>query len=106
MRTHTRAHRKWDPDQVEIKDEEQDRDRVGHSVISRYKRPPSVRSVPIPDSAAAFAADIQTVMSVLRVIKSSEIAEFARDIRSSRNNEEKLFVLVKHHHLLVKLESI
>ncbi|GBP89455.1 Probable RNA-directed DNA polymerase from transposon BS [Eumeta japonica] len=64
------------------------------------RRPPSVRSVPIPDSAAAFAADIQTVMSVLRVIKSSEISEFARDIRCCRNNEEKLFVLVKHHHLL------
>ncbi|GBP67561.1 Nucleic-acid-binding protein from transposon X-element [Eumeta japonica] len=52
------------------------------------RRPPSVHSGPIPDSAAAFAADIQTVMSVLRVIKSSEISEFARDIRCCRNNEE------------------
>ncbi|GBP34187.1 hypothetical protein EVAR_30743_1 [Eumeta japonica] len=55
---------------------------------------------------SAFADDIQTVMSVLNTIKSAEISEFARDLRSCRNGQEKLYVLVKYHHLVVRLESI
>ncbi|GBP14715.1 hypothetical protein EVAR_9620_1 [Eumeta japonica] len=35
----------------------------------------------IPDTAASFTADIQTMMSVLCLIKSSELSEFARDLR-------------------------
>ncbi|GBP46905.1 hypothetical protein EVAR_37809_1 [Eumeta japonica] len=50
--------------------------------------------------------DIQTVMSILRAVKSSEISEFARDLRECSNVEEKLMVLVRYHHLMVKLESI
>ncbi|GBP40816.1 Probable RNA-directed DNA polymerase from transposon BS [Eumeta japonica] len=39
-------------------------------------------------------------MSVLRAVKSSEISEFARDIRACRSSEEKLLVLVNYHHLM------
>ncbi|GBP24882.1 hypothetical protein EVAR_14216_1 [Eumeta japonica] len=39
-------------------------------------------------------------MSVLRTVKSSEISEFARDIKACKNNEDKLFVLVKYYHLM------
>ncbi|GBP39233.1 hypothetical protein EVAR_22637_1 [Eumeta japonica] len=63
-----------------------------------------------PASATAgttsFGDDIQTVMSILRAVKSSEISEFARDFRACSNVEEKLMVLVRYHHLMVKLESI
>ncbi|GBP73428.1 hypothetical protein EVAR_56903_1 [Eumeta japonica] len=58
------------------------------------------------NEANAFAEDIQTVMSVLNTVKSSEISEFARDLRSCKNGQEKLYVLVKYHHLVVRLESI
>ncbi|GBP78990.1 hypothetical protein EVAR_58133_1 [Eumeta japonica] len=37
---------------------------------------------------STFADDIQTVMSVLNTIKSSEISEFARGFRSCRNGQE------------------
>ncbi|GBP04320.1 Nucleic-acid-binding protein from transposon X-element [Eumeta japonica] len=66
--------------------------------------------VSLPASATAgtssFGDDIQTVMSILRAVKSSEISEFARDFRACSNVEEKLMVLVRYHHLMVKLESI
>ncbi|GBP08290.1 Nucleic-acid-binding protein from transposon X-element [Eumeta japonica] len=73
----------------------------------------AVRREPLvspPASATAdtlsFGDDIETVMSILRAVKSSEISEFARDFRACSNVEEKLMVLVKYHHLMVKLESI
>ncbi|GBP82925.1 Nucleic-acid-binding protein from transposon X-element [Eumeta japonica] len=50
--------------------------------------------------------DIQTVMAVLRAVSSSEIAEFAGQLRACRNVEEKLLVLVRYHDLMVRLESI
>ncbi|GBP79850.1 hypothetical protein EVAR_89289_1 [Eumeta japonica] len=66
--------------------------------------------VSLPASATAgtssFGDDIQTVMSILRAVKSSEISEFTRDFRACSNVEEKLMVLVRYHHLMVKLESI
>ncbi|GBP24398.1 hypothetical protein EVAR_19273_1 [Eumeta japonica] len=66
--------------------------------------------VSLPASATAgttsFGDDIQTMMSILRAVKSSEISEFARDFRACSNVEEKLMVLVRYHHLMVKLESI
>ncbi|GBO98767.1 hypothetical protein EVAR_101278_1 [Eumeta japonica] len=43
---------------------------------------------------------------ILLAVKSSEISEFARDFRACSNVEEKLMVLVRYHHLMVKLESI
>ncbi|GBP66407.1 hypothetical protein EVAR_88741_1 [Eumeta japonica] len=50
--------------------------------------------VSLPASATAgttsFGDDIQTVMSILRAVKSSEISEFARDFRACSNVEEKL----------------
>ncbi|GBP67598.1 Probable RNA-directed DNA polymerase from transposon X-element [Eumeta japonica] len=42
-------------------------------------------------------------MSVLRAVKSSEISEFARDIRACRSSEEKLLVLVNYHHLMIEI---
>ncbi|GBP39345.1 hypothetical protein EVAR_24326_1 [Eumeta japonica] len=66
--------------------------------------------VSLPASATAgttsFGDNIQTVMSILRAVKSSEISEFARDFRACSNVEEKLMVLVRYHHLMVTLESI
>ncbi|GBP72336.1 Nucleic-acid-binding protein from transposon X-element [Eumeta japonica] len=66
--------------------------------------------VSLPASATAgtssFGDDIQTVMSILHAVKSSEISEFARDFRACSNVEEKLMVLVRYHYLMVKLESI
>ncbi|GBP24118.1 Probable RNA-directed DNA polymerase from transposon BS [Eumeta japonica] len=53
---------------------------------------------------STFADDIQTVMSVLNTIKSSEISEFARDLRSCRNGQEKLYILVKYHHLVLRTD--
>ncbi|GBP95472.1 Nucleic-acid-binding protein from transposon X-element [Eumeta japonica] len=44
---------------------------------------------------SSFGDDIQTVMSVLRAVSSSEIAEFASQLRACRNVEEKLLVLVR-----------
>ncbi|GBP98329.1 Nucleic-acid-binding protein from transposon X-element [Eumeta japonica] len=58
-----------------------------------------------PTSATAgtssFGEDVQTVMAVLRAVSSSEISEFARDIRACRSVDEKLLVLVRYHHLMV-----
>ncbi|GBP69707.1 hypothetical protein EVAR_79940_1 [Eumeta japonica] len=66
--------------------------------------------VSLPASATAgtssFGDDIQAVMSILRAVKSSEISEFARDFQACSNVEEKLMVLDRYHHLMVKLESI
>ncbi|GBP37863.1 Nucleic-acid-binding protein from transposon X-element [Eumeta japonica] len=88
---------------------------------TRTAQPPSATSrplreaqrsppVPPPVSATAgsssFGDDIQTVMAVLRAVSSSEIAEFASQLRACRNVEEKLLVLVRYHHLMVRLESI
>ncbi|GBP11677.1 hypothetical protein EVAR_77797_1 [Eumeta japonica] len=68
------------------------------------------RELPVSPPASAgtssFGDDIQTVMSILHAVKSSEILEFARDFRTCSNVEEKLMVLVRYHHLMVKLESI
>ncbi|GBP60465.1 hypothetical protein EVAR_37501_1 [Eumeta japonica] len=70
------------------------------------------RAPPAPSPATAsagpssFGDDIQTVMAVLRAVSSSEIAEFASQLRACRNVEEKLLVLVRYHHLTVRLESI
>ncbi|GBP67609.1 Nucleic-acid-binding protein from transposon X-element [Eumeta japonica] len=70
------------------------------------------RSPPVPPPASAtagsssFGDDIQTVMAVLRAVSSSEIAEFASQLRACRNVEGKLLVLVRYHHLMVRLESI
>ncbi|GBP11721.1 Nucleic-acid-binding protein from transposon X-element [Eumeta japonica] len=70
------------------------------------------RELPVSPPASATAGtsslgdDIQTVMSILHAVKSSEILEFARDFRTCSNVEEKLMVLVRYHHLMVKLESI
>ncbi|GBP29611.1 hypothetical protein EVAR_79160_1 [Eumeta japonica] len=65
---------------------------------------------PLPATATAgassFGNDIQTVMAVLRAVSSSEIAEFAGQLRACRNVEEKLLVLVRYHDLMVRLESI
>ncbi|GBP77118.1 Nucleic-acid-binding protein from transposon X-element [Eumeta japonica] len=65
---------------------------------------------PPPASAIAgsssFGEDIQTVMAVLRAVSSLEISEFAAQLRACRNTEEKLLVLVRYHHLMVRLESI
>ncbi|GBO98595.1 Nucleic-acid-binding protein from transposon X-element [Eumeta japonica] len=51
-----------------------------------------------PTSATAgissFGEDVQTVMAVLRAVSSSEISEFARDLRACRSVDEKLLVLV------------
>ncbi|GBP30443.1 hypothetical protein EVAR_20896_1 [Eumeta japonica] len=62
--------------------------------------------VPPPVSATAgpssFRDDVQTVMVVLRAVKSSEISDVARDMRACRNVEEKLLVLVRYYHLMVK----
>ncbi|GBP67593.1 Nucleic-acid-binding protein from transposon X-element [Eumeta japonica] len=56
--------------------------------------------------ASSFGDDVQTVMAVLRAVSSSEISEFARDLRACRSVDEKLLVLVRYHHLMVRLESI
>ncbi|GBP86522.1 hypothetical protein EVAR_69042_1 [Eumeta japonica] len=57
-----------------------------------------------PTSATAgissFGEDVQTVMAVLRAVSSSEISEFARDLRACRSVDEKLLVLVRYHHLM------
>ncbi|GBP61824.1 Nucleic-acid-binding protein from transposon X-element [Eumeta japonica] len=78
----------------------------GPSGEAVHREPP----VSLPASATAgtssFGDDIQTVMSILRAVKSSEISEFARDFRAYSNVEEKLMVLVRYHHLMFKLESI
>ncbi|GBP65360.1 hypothetical protein EVAR_52134_1 [Eumeta japonica] len=60
----------------------------------------------IGPAVASFREDIQMVMSALRTVKSSEISEFARELCSCRNVEDKLNILVKHHHLMVKLEHM
>ncbi|GBP29527.1 Nucleic-acid-binding protein from transposon X-element [Eumeta japonica] len=61
---------------------------------------------PLSQITSGFADDIKTVMSVLRAVKSSEISEFARDIRACRSSEEKFLVLVNYHHLMIRLENI
>ncbi|GBP55074.1 Nucleic-acid-binding protein from transposon X-element [Eumeta japonica] len=82
---------------------------------ARTTQPPSAASrphreaqrsppVPPPVSATAgsssFGNDIQTVMAVLRAVSSSEIAEFAGQLRACRNVEEKLLVSVRYHDLM------
>ncbi|GBP03445.1 Nucleic-acid-binding protein from transposon X-element [Eumeta japonica] len=77
---------------------------------TRTAQPPSAtsrplreaqRSPPVPPPVTAtagsssFGDDIQTVMAVLRAVSSSEIAEFANQLRACRNVEEKLLVLVR-----------
>ncbi|GBP77461.1 hypothetical protein EVAR_56071_1 [Eumeta japonica] len=70
------------------------------------------RASHVPRPATAIAApsslgdDIQTVMAVLRAVRSSEISDFIRDIRACRNVEDKLSIVVKYHHLMVRFESI
>ncbi|GBP88003.1 hypothetical protein EVAR_60008_1 [Eumeta japonica] len=51
---------------------------------SRRSPPGLALMHPITESAADFAGDIEAVMSVLRTVKSSEISEFARDIRCTK----------------------
>ncbi|GBP09608.1 hypothetical protein EVAR_76594_1 [Eumeta japonica] len=75
---------------------------------SATSRPPreSQRSPPVPPPVSAtagsssFGNDIQTVMAVLRAVSSSEIAEFAGQLRACRNVEEKLLILVRYHDLM------
>ncbi|GBP26651.1 hypothetical protein EVAR_18289_1 [Eumeta japonica] len=81
----------------------------GRSGTVRRSCPPrATRVAPRFQTAgtSSFGDDIQTVMSILRAVKSSEISEFARDFQACSNVEEKLMVLVRYHHLMVKLESI
>ncbi|GBP67543.1 hypothetical protein EVAR_98596_1 [Eumeta japonica] len=66
--------------------------------------PESTPARPLSQITLGFAEDIKTVMSVLRAVKSSEISEFARDIRACRSSEEKLLVLVNYHHLMCTKE--
>ncbi|GBP06695.1 hypothetical protein EVAR_92646_1 [Eumeta japonica] len=56
--------------------------------------------------AMSFGEDIQTLMSVLRTVGSLEMSELTRDLRSCRNSEDKLYVLVKYCHVIVKLKAI
>ncbi|GBP23743.1 hypothetical protein EVAR_13699_1 [Eumeta japonica] len=56
--------------------------------------------------SSSLGEDIQTVMAVLRAVSSLEISESRLNSRACRNTEEKLLVLVRYHHLMVKLESI
>ncbi|GBP62745.1 hypothetical protein EVAR_51696_1 [Eumeta japonica] len=53
----------------------------------------------------SFGDDIQTVMSIFAPLRARDFG-FARDFRACSNVEEKLMVLVRYHHLMVKLESI
>ncbi|GBP13012.1 RNA-directed DNA polymerase from mobile element jockey [Eumeta japonica] len=60
-----------------------------------YRRaPPVPPPAPATAGTSSFGDDIQTVMVILRAVKSSEISDFARDIRACHNVEEKLSVLV------------
>ncbi|GBP11391.1 Nucleic-acid-binding protein from transposon X-element [Eumeta japonica] len=70
------------------------------------REPPVSPSASATAGTSSFGDDIQTVMSILRAVKSSEISEFARDFRACSNIKEKLMVLVRYHYLMVKLESI
>ncbi|GBP29736.1 Nucleic-acid-binding protein from transposon X-element [Eumeta japonica] len=61
---------------------------------------------PLSRPRAPHRLETASKRSILRAVKSSEISEFARDFRACNNVEEKLIVLVKYNHLMVKLESI
>ncbi|GBP33178.1 hypothetical protein EVAR_14859_1 [Eumeta japonica] len=70
------------------------------------REPPVSPPASATAGTSSFGDDIQTVMSILRAVKSSQISEFARDFRACSNVEKKLMVFVRYHHLVVKLESI
>ncbi|GBP91423.1 hypothetical protein EVAR_64904_1 [Eumeta japonica] len=65
------------------------------------------RAAPVPPPAttavgpSSFGDDIQTVMAVLRGIKRGDLG-LRRDLRACRNTDEKLLVLVRYHHLMVR----
>ncbi|GBP88541.1 RNA-directed DNA polymerase from mobile element jockey [Eumeta japonica] len=64
------------------------------------RRAPPSRPATAAVCPSSFGDDIQTVMTVLRAVSSTEISQFARDIRACRNMDEKLLVLVRYHHLM------
>ncbi|GBP67540.1 Nucleic-acid-binding protein from mobile element jockey [Eumeta japonica] len=70
---------------------------VGDCSGSRQESARRARCLPSRPHAgsSSFGDDIQTVMAVLRAVSSSEIAEFASQLRACRNVEEKLLVLVR-----------
>ncbi|GBP67632.1 Nucleic-acid-binding protein from transposon X-element [Eumeta japonica] len=55
--------------------------------------PPPLLPTPTAGTSS-FGEDVQTVMAVLRAVSSSEISEFARDLRACRSVDEKVLVLV------------
>ncbi|GBP55033.1 hypothetical protein EVAR_46329_1 [Eumeta japonica] len=70
------------------------------------RAPPAPRPETASVGPSSFGDDIQTVMAVLRAVSSSEIAEFAGQLRACRNVEEKLLVLVRYHDLMKNIPEL
>ncbi|GBP84602.1 hypothetical protein EVAR_68869_1 [Eumeta japonica] len=68
-------------------------------------RAPYATSVAETAGPSSFGDDIQTVLAVLRAVKSSEFSDFARDIRACRNVEDKLLVVVRLHQYNDEIDS-
>ncbi|GBP04593.1 hypothetical protein EVAR_68674_1 [Eumeta japonica] len=71
------------------------------------EHPPKAPALPpastVTGPAISFRDDIKTVMSVLRTLKSWEISEYIQNLCICRNAENNLNVVIKYHHLMVKL---
>ncbi|GBP73638.1 RNA-directed DNA polymerase from mobile element jockey [Eumeta japonica] len=70
------------------------------------RAPPAPPPATITAGPSSFGDDIQTVMAVLRAVSSSEVSEFAGQLRTRRNVEEKLLVLVRYHYLMARACAI
>ncbi|GBP61367.1 hypothetical protein EVAR_50849_1 [Eumeta japonica] len=67
---------------------------------------PLRRQLVRPAQSIPLGEDIQTIMSVLRVVKGAGFAESATDFRKAQRGEDRLAVILRHQDLLIQLETL